>query len=173
MLVGAVTLGIIVSALHGAPALGSGRTQTFAAVADAYVTPRGPRRNYGSARKLLVGGAPAARTYIRFNLRALTGNVTRATLRLYAVRASATGFGVHSVGRAPWTERTITFRSAPSLNDRVGRSARATKPGKWATVDVTKAVRGGGTLSLALTSFGTRAGAFASRESGRGPRLLR
>ena len=117
---------------------------TFAPVAD----------GNGSAREVLVGGVPPARTYVRFHVRGLSGRVTRATLRLYVKTASTRGLRVS--------------RSETSARPRSGAFRART----WIRVDVTRLVHGNGRLTLVLTSAAPRQIRLASRESARPPRLV-
>jgi hypothetical protein len=66
-------------------------TQTFKTVADAYVSQKTPNSNYGAKTSLKAGASPLMRSYLRFSVAALAGQVTRATLRLYETSSSTTG----------------------------------------------------------------------------------
>src|SRR5439155_25694053 len=57
----------------------------FVANADAYVSSTKPTANYGAATRLKSEGSPLLESYMHFDGGPLTGQVTRATLWLYAV----------------------------------------------------------------------------------------
>ncbi|HEV8602077.1 MAG TPA: DNRLRE domain-containing protein [Gaiellaceae bacterium] len=136
---------------------------TLSATADAHVTASARRRNFGRARTLLVRGRPAARAYVRFDLRGVSGTVTRATLRIYARSRSARGFSVRTTGSG-WSERRITFANAPRPGATVAASGAVRRPG-WQSIDVTRAVQAGSTASFALAT-GRSSLRLASREAG-------
>jgi acid phosphatase type 7 len=139
---------------------------SISATADAYVSSRARRRNFGRARILAVGNG--ARAYIRFDLTRVDGTVTRAVLRLYSRGRSARGFAVKTTS-AGWNERRITFANAPRPGPTVASSGRVA--GGWKEIDVTSAVRPGSRISFALV--GGRSVRVFSRESGaRRPRLV-
>src|SRR5438067_6966161 len=76
--------------------------------ADAYVSSSDADRNYGSATTLWVDDAPVLRTYLRFDLPAMTSPITRATLSMHPTRSGQ--FGVRSVP-STWGESTLTYRN--------------------------------------------------------------
>ncbi len=139
------------------------KATTLSSAADAYVNAAARRRNFGRARTLLVRGRPAARAYVRFDLRGVSGTVTRATLRIYARSRSAPGFNVRTTGSG-WSERKITFANAPRPGATVAALRAVQRPG-WQVIDVTRAVHVGSTASFALTT-GRSSLLLASRESG-------
>ena len=130
------------------------------AIADAYVRADRPRANFGAARTLRANASPKTLTYIRFAV--FAANFERAVLRLYALRASASGVRVRRY-RAKWSERTLTFATAP----RAARAAIGSGPLErgWNEVDVTSFVRGAGSaVGLALSTSSRTGVALASRE---------
>jgi acid phosphatase type 7 len=150
-------------------------TQTFAAVADAYVQQDRPNSNFGSATTLkLLASSPTMRAYLRFNVQGLTGAVTKATLRLNAASGSSVGYDVRSVASTTWGESTITYANAPPPDANVIRSSGPLKAKQWSAVDVTPLVTGNGQVSIALTTTSTTALSSASREAGASlaPQLL-
>ena len=146
-------------------------TLTFKPVADALVTSAAPSRNFGASSKLGVDRRPLIRSYLRFRLSGVSGAVATATLKIYVTRFNGRGITVRAIARRAWTERKVTFRKSPALKA-VVTSFTVASTG-WAEVDVTKLVKGNGTVELALT-HGTPPGviSFASREAGaRAPQL--
>ncbi len=139
------------------------------AVADGFVSETHPSRAFGSAPRLHVDGAHVA--YVAFDVPRLAGPVGRAVLRVFV----ASGHGRVKVARAaqrPWSERTLTLRSAPARGA-TGPLSRPVRQGAWASVDVTPLVPAGGRVTLALTPVADAALLIASRESGeRRPTLV-
>jgi hypothetical protein len=134
---------------------------TFRPAADAYVTPTAPRSNFGRSKSLRAGGG--ARSYVRFRLGGIDAPVTSAVLRVFArskarvtVRATSSG----------WSEGQITFRNAPRARGAVGSSFG--RRGRWLSFDVTRFVKGNGSVSFVLTGSGR----FSSREAGANPPQL-
>src|SRR5918999_245748 len=141
----ALVVSTLASAGHGLSAQAEHAAQqaTLGPAADAYVSSANRRSNFGRERLLRIQGRPVFRSYIRFT-----------------VRATATR----------WSERRITFANAPRPSGPVARSGRLRRL-RWASIDVTRLVRGNGTVSLALT--GSSSASLASRESGSTrPRLV-
>jgi hypothetical protein len=165
-------LGVLVLAF-GAPAGGAPArplaTISVRPIADALVTSAQPRRNFGKSRILQVDRRPAIRSYLRFRITSLSGKVRNATLRLYVSEARGRGIRVAKV-HGSWSERRVIFARAPQLRATVGRG-RA-KVG-WIDIDVTRAVRGPGTVNVSLASAApTGSIRFASRESKHQPQLI-
>ena len=142
---------------------------TFRPVADAYVTASTPRRNFGKARVLFVKVSPRTRSYLRFQVRGVSGTLNRATLRVYVLEGNGT-LKVAGVPSSRWGERSITFANAPTPKRAIA-FARARK-GAWSVLDVTALVPRSGLATLAI---GASRGSIrlASREvRARSPRLL-
>jgi hypothetical protein len=152
------------------PALSS--TYTLSADADAYVNADRPDANYGSATALRVDGSPDVRSYLRFRVHGLTGDtvVKRATLRLYAKSRSSVGHDARIVTDNGWDEATITYANAPAIGGVVGSSGPFSADG-YVDVDVTPLVSGNGTFSVAVTTAGSTAISYLSRETGGQPQL--
>jgi hypothetical protein len=146
-------------------ATGTSTTVQFSATADAFVSQARPNRNFGTNPVLRTDASPTLeRIYLRFDVRPLSGVVTRATLRLYANGHDRVGFTVRST-TTDWTEEGITYTNAPVPGALAGRSGPSA-PGSWTSVDVTSLVAGEGMTSFALTTSNASAGRYASRERG-------
>ena len=163
-----VILGLTIFLVGGGQALPASSAQqkggiTFSPVADAYVTSAARRRNFGRARVLKAQSSPLARSYLRFKVSGVDAPVQFATLRVFA--RSGSRLAVRATGTR-WSERGITFANAPAAGGVVGRSGRFRRG--WVSLDVSRLVKGNGTLNLALTGSAT----LASRESGSRPRLI-
>jgi chitodextrinase len=144
-------------------------TLRFRPVADSYVDSAHPGRNFGRALLLRAERGPAGRVYLSFRLRGVYGRVARAILRVHLYRRSP-AVVVRTVKSGKWKERKITFRHAPRPGRRIGR-LRATRHAGWASVNVTKALRGT-RLDVVLTSSSRRPFVMTSRETSKAPALL-
>ena len=144
---------------------GSGGTLTFNPIADSYVNETSPTTNYGSLSSLRTDGSPILRSYLRFNVQGLSGNVTRATLRVFANSASSAGYSVNGVSNNTWVESTINYNNAPPVGSALGSSG-SFGASVWISIDVTAYITGNGTYNLALTTPGSTAISFASRQAG-------
>src|SRR5918999_4080730 len=167
----ALVVSTLASAGHGLSAQAEHAAQqaTLGPAADAYVSSANRRSNFGRERLLRIQGRPVFRSYIRFNVRGVEGEVAKATLRIFSRSGSPRGLTVRATATR-WSERRITFANAPRPSGPVARSGRLRRL-RWASIDVTRLVRGNGTVSLALT--GSSSASLASRESGSTrPRLV-
>ena len=164
VLLSAAVLGGALSSLPNATATRA--TFRFAPSADAYVSRSKPDRNFASTPALRTDAHPAIeRSYLRFALTGLDGEVAAARLRLYAETSSRTGFAVRTVPEGTWAENVITYANAPAPGPVVATSGRVDRDG-WTSVDVTAQVRGAGPINLVLTTDDKSAGLYASRETG-------
>ena len=109
--------------------------QPFSASADAYVYSTKPTNNYATAPKLRVDASPTTASYLRFDVQDLSGPVVKATLSIFSVSGSNTGYDVHAVTdpagrkrrshstpRRPWS-RQFSVHQDPS---RQGSGPRST-----------------------------------------------
>jgi hypothetical protein len=144
----------------------------FKPEADTFVSAARPEANFGRSRALRADGSPRQTIYLRFRLSRLSGEVTSVVLLLHAMTGARTSFQVRPVDDDDWTERELTFENAPEVSLRYAAS-KPVRRGIWSAVDVTSFVDGGGgRVSLAVTTRGTRGVVFESRESRRSPRLV-
>ena len=168
--VGAATAATAVTLLTGSGAAAPAARVSVAPAADTYVTATRKKQNFGAARTLVAGPGSRARAFMRFDLRRQDAKVVRATLRVYAQRASKAAVTVGTVADSLWTERSVSYAQQPKASGRVA-VLRKLRRG-WNSVDVTKATRGRYLVSLALGAAKSRV-AVSSRESGaHGPRLV-
>lgn len=147
--------------------------RVFKPVADTYVTAARPRANFGRSPVLRVDGSPETTAYLRFAPKKLRGKITSVTLLLHSSASGRATYAVRRVDDDKWRERGLTYANAPEHSLRYA-SSRAVARGVWTAVDVTSFMEkgGGDAVSLALTTRGTHALAFGSRESRYGPRLV-
>jgi hypothetical protein len=167
-------LGLVVARTDPAQA-GSPVTAAFEAIDDAYVAQNTPTSNYGAGTALIATAAPGARKviYLRFRLTGVPTGATAvsATLTLHRTAhhlpANVTARGVAST---EWSERTITYDTAPPLGPSLGTvyPKRSASTVRFAATDVTGGSR---TFSYALTTAVTNDTArFWSEESAGGLR---
>jgi hypothetical protein len=162
-----VSAAVLTGALSSLPSATATRaTFRFAPSADAYVSRAKPDRNFASTPALRTNAYPRTeRSYLRFAVTGLDGEVADARLRLYAETGSRTGFAIRSIPQGSWAENTITYANAPAPGPVVASSGRVDRDG-WTSVDVTAQIRGAGAVDLVLTTDGKSAGLYASRETG-------
>jgi len=123
---------------------------TLAPVADAYVKGATPDANFGSApdlqtkRTLNTGSGKGRQSYLRFDTSAMTGEVTRATLRVYG-KLNATSANNRSLPcavfpvSAEWTENALTWRNkpAPDVPSELARVVVTDALAQWYEFDIT------------------------------------
>jgi PKD repeat protein len=149
-----------------------GTTTTFTPAADAYVKSDATTTNYGTAGNLRVrSGGSAVRTYLRFDVSGLSGPAVSAKLRLRVADAGPDGGRVYLVADNGWTETGINWSNAPALGAAGGLIGPVTV-GTWIEVDVSAAVTGSGTWTLAVADGGNDPVWYDSRESANDPQLV-
>jgi acid phosphatase type 7 len=115
----AATVVLCAAAALGALPASAASTVSVPATADAYVGAGTPSTNFGTSVQLRIDGSPVSRTYLRFDLRSISGSVTNANLQLYANSASGMGYQVSNTG-ATWTETGLTYSNSPAVGTLVG-----------------------------------------------------
>jgi len=138
---------------------------TFVPTADSFTDASTPTVNNGSLTQIRIDNSPIVNSYLRFDIQGLSGNVTKATLRIHSNSSSTTGYQVYNIPDTTWGETTMTYNNAPPFGSVAG-SMGAFSSGVWTTVDVTSLITGNGMVSLALTGNGSTAVSFVSREGG-------
>jgi hypothetical protein len=134
--------------------------------ADAFVDANAPATNYGANGLLRTRRSPEQRSYLRFNVSGLAGQVvTRATLRLYANGSSGAGYTLAGVPDNSWSETAINYNNKPALGGALA-SLASHGGAMYTSVDVTGYITGDGTYSFALTTTSTKAVSYPSREAG-------
>ena len=145
---------------------------SFPALADSYIAADFPTTNYGLSGTLKADASPEYRSYLRFNVNDISGNVTNATLRLFTTSSSSTGIQVQRVANQNWEESSITYTSAPAVGPVIGSSGNFAS-GNWVSVNVTSLVTGNGVYDLAITTTNPNVMNFNSRDaSGNRPELI-
>ncbi|HEX8120205.1 MAG TPA: DNRLRE domain-containing protein [Solirubrobacteraceae bacterium] len=163
---------VVVLALAGVSAPAASAQTTVSLEADAHVDAAQANKSFGGATRLGVAASPEQRAYLRFNVPAYSGTLTRATLRVRADATLLRGFDVRAVADTRWNENNLTYRNAPAAASAVAATSGALTTGAWVGVDVTALVRGSGRMSLALTTGAGSSLSLYSRESGSGAQLV-
>ncbi|QRK08455.1 DNRLRE domain-containing protein [Archangium violaceum] len=140
---------------------------SFPASLDARVEAASPTRNFGRERKLVADQSPQSESFLRFHVSGVTGLVTRAVLRLYALDGTSRGPLLY-LSSGGWTEEGITWNNRPypplsGVLDEPG----AISSGRWVEYDVTEVVSGNRPYDFALVSLSGNGADFASREHDR------
>ncbi len=163
---GAVVLALTgLSARTAAPVVAAVTTQTVTAAADTYVDSSRPTTNFGSRSTIYADGDPSIALLVQFAIPATSQAFSKATLRLYTSSSSAQGLTVATTSATAWDEAGVTWATAPAATSQVGQ-VPSVSAGTWATLDLATAVVPGATLTLRVTTPGTRQVAVRSRESG-------
>ncbi|NOY62557.1 MAG: DNRLRE domain-containing protein, partial [Gammaproteobacteria bacterium] len=148
---------------------GGGSTFTFTTSDDAIVLGNRSTTNYGLATILGTDDAPDILSFLKFNVAGLDGPVSTATLRVF-VNSGTAAFDVAQVADNSWTQTGIVYNNAPAIGVVINGSGIVI--GGWIEIDVTSAISGDGTFSLALLPSGIGRDLFSSSEGGNGPELV-
>lgn len=127
---------------------------TLTPIADAYVQGAEPDTNFGAAPDLQVkrafnpGSGKGRQAYLRFDTSAITGDITRATLRVYGALNVLTQFNSNIPCAAfgvstPFDEATITWNNkpAPDSPNELSRVVVTNATPRYYEFDVTAYVR--------------------------------
>jgi hypothetical protein len=131
---------------------------------DSYVSAPTPSTNYGTSTALRIDESPVQRAYLRFTVAGLSGQVTRATLRMYATSAMRGGLTARSVADNTWAETTTKWSNAPPVAATAEGTGAISRG--WVAMDVTRLVTGNGTINLAVTNASTTTVGLRRREAG-------
>jgi hypothetical protein len=148
---------------------------TVVASADAQVRSHFPGRAYGTGIRLrsrsLAGDYQ--RSLLRFDIPNLPGKVTAIKLQLFVRDASGKGGEIHRI-IGSWNENTVTWNSAPAIDPAVlGRIGPTGGVARWVSVPVTlTGVKSHKRIELEIVGSSRDGALYASRETGRGPRLV-
>jgi hypothetical protein len=147
--------------------------------ADAYVKSNSASSKYGTASTLRVrkdssSGATNYRSFLRFTVSGITGQVTKVKLRLNVTDASKNGGDVFLLPATAngWLEKSITWKTAPALpaTPRIGTAGKVAKG--LIEIDLGTAITADGTYTLALAGGGTDSAHYSSREASKPPQLV-
>ncbi|MGC1214054.1 MAG: DNRLRE domain-containing protein [Micromonospora sp.] len=157
----------------GAPAAVTTPAATpILAVADTYVKASSPTSRYGTGPALRVDGDPVTNSYLKFTVSGQAGTVVRARLKVWVSAGSSSGFVVRPVADSTWSETSTDWNNAPPIGSTSIAATGRTTSGTWVTLDITPVVGGNGTVTVGLTSSGTSASSYGSRETSTPPQLL-
>lgn len=148
---------------------------TVVATADAQLRSHFPNRNYGSGDRLRsrVQAGDQQRTLVRFTLPDLAGKVQSVKLRLYVRDRSNKGGVVRRI-TGSWSESSVTWNKAPAMDAAViGRIGSTGAAGRWVSVPLlVTGLKSGKKVDLAIVGASSNGAWYASRETGKGPRLV-
>ncbi|MDZ7343173.1 MAG: DNRLRE domain-containing protein [candidate division KSB1 bacterium] len=155
-------------------------TFVFTPLHDAYVRLSSPDRGYGITPALLqrVTDSETIYTYLKFQVAALSGTVTRATLRLYVTDPSDDGGAVYAVSNhlrgttTEWTETNLNWNKAPVIDGTPISASGPVSIDTWIEFDVTSAIVGHGTYSFGLKNTSSNVVNYSSKEGGNPPVLV-
>ncbi len=147
---------------------------------DAFVRSTAPTDNFGNWDELrATNGSAEFYSFLKFDVRGLTGAVRSATLKLFVSDHSERGrivavSNTYRDSREAWREDGLVWDNAPELNNRpqaefevAGRSRR------YLEIDVTGMVSGEGMFSFAVSSeHSSDAAIFVSKEGEHPPQLV-
>lgn len=151
---------------------------SFRAAADATTDASVPNSALGRRTSLVADGSPRRVTYLRFSVAGLRQPVLRARLRIHVQNttagASPSAGAVAKVASTTWSESRITWANRPAVGARMGPFRGAARANRWIEFDVTAAVRGNGSVSLALVQSDFDGVFYDAREAGAAlaPRLV-
>ncbi|WP_051114923.1 DUF7594 domain-containing protein [Actinokineospora enzanensis] len=164
-----VTAAAVLATVGSAP-MASAATSTFTPVADTSVDNSATGTNYGTSGQLGVDNSPVKRIFLRFTVSGLTAPVTGARLRVHTDDVSGSnspsGGTFRSLSSTTWSETGTTWNNQPAIDGATLGSLGAVGRNAWYEVDVTPAVTGNGTISIAVTSTNSDGADYDSRESG-------
>jgi hypothetical protein len=150
-------------------------SKSYKAISDAWVDQRHPGANHGASPRLYTDGDAGRgrdlRSYVKFKVTGLGGNVARAVLRLWVTNPTSNGPTVAPT-RTSWTGGTLTWRNRPGATGPVLANAGALAAGRWADFDVTAAVHGNGTYAFLLRSTSADGLRASSVQGAHPPRLV-
>ena len=141
---------------------------------DAHVQAAAPTANAGAGPDLEVDGSPVMDGLLKFNVSGVgTREVLDARLRLHATDSSGMGGAFYATASNSWSEGTVTWNSAPAISGAELDSLASVNAGTWYEVDVTKAVKGDGPVSLRFNSTSSNGADYVSSEgtAGLAPQL--
>lgn len=157
---------------------GASQTLSFSPTDDAFVWSNNPSNNYGPTSNLRVRKTSELQiAFFKFNVAGLSGNVTRAILRLRCNDSSNDGGGVYVVSNnflnssTPWTENGLLWTNAPTVSGSPLISAGAVSAGQVVEFDVTSAIAGDGIYSFAIRNGSSDVVYYSSKEGNQIPQL--
>jgi glucose/arabinose dehydrogenase len=143
----------------------------FSPTDDARVEQAHPTSNYGGSTQLKAEGGddPGVRSFLKFNISGLVGNVQAATLRVYIPATSdygtSNGPRVYKAASSTWSENSVTWNTKPELLTGGYDDKGALSAGTWVAFDVTPFIHANGYATIAIISSSSDSVVFNSSES--------
>ena len=142
-------------------------TTALKPVADAMVQQGLPDTNAGTANSMRADTQPVEVSYLRFDIPADPGQITKAMLRLW-VRDNTSGTidapAIATSNDVTWSETGITWNNRPAVGP-PGPNAGAVGINTWIEYDVTSLVTGNGPVTLVLVPESTDGMIVNTREN--------
>ena len=146
---------------------------TFAPGEDASIYADAPDTNYGSATTLETDNSPVKNFLIKFTVSGINGRaVAGAKLRLYNVNASNLGGDVYGATGTTWSEKTVTWNTAPAATGSPLAALGAVTTNSWYELDLSSLIAGDGVYTLRISSTSGDGAAYTSREGNNTPQLV-
>lgn len=147
-------------------------TYTFLPQDDTYVLSTYPDNNYGSDVFVNVDNSPVTHILFKFNITGLTGRiVTNATLKVFNTNESRIGGDFYRVPDQNWSEKTVTWNTAPAPDSLLVGSLGTVVAGNWYSLDLTTFITGDGEYSMRVTSTSSNGADYSSKEGANPPVL--
>jgi len=152
------------------------RTIILEPAEDTYINLGNLSGNQGQRSVLKV--EQTFRSYLKFEISGLTGQIKSVELRLFNVNDSDQGGTVFSVSNTlsgspvNWTEDNLTGQNAPEISGVRLDSVGAVSANNMIVFDVTASVAGAGMHSFALRSRSNNLAEYSSKEGTTPPRLV-
>jgi len=130
-----------------------------------------PTRSFGNSTTLRVRQTSSVtlRSYLQFDVSGVTGPAD-AVLRLWVGDGSPDGGTVHLTD-AGWTERGITWDTAPALGSAVAEVGEVVAGG-WVEIPLGEVIDGSGTYAYALAGESSNLATYHSRQAANPPQLV-
>jgi hypothetical protein len=151
----------------------------FTATEDSYVRSSLPQQGHGSLPELRVRTTTVAerRTYLKFNVTGLTGEVQSAKLRLLMTNVSIAAGALYSVSNhfrditEPWTEEGLTWENAPEIAGQALNSVDSVRAPGLIEFDITSALQADGIYSFVIKNGVADMAIYSSKEGLFAPEL--
>jgi hypothetical protein len=154
-----------ITTLTATPTESGGWTElALSPIADASVNSWYPAQNYGTQSNLEVDARPVTRSYLRFDVNGLNGDVVSAHIRLECINPSPVGGSIYAISNNSWQETTVTYANRPAIDGYALDSLGAVSVGDIVELDVTAAISGNGTYNFAMDSNNNNGADYRSRE---------
>jgi chitodextrinase len=151
----------------------SDEIRTFTAVEDADIDATQPTKVAGANTTVKADSSPDKDFLMKFDLAGLAGRqIIRARLRLYCSDASNNGGDFSLVRDNSWTEKTVSWSTAPPGDSVVTDTLNDVLVNTFYNLDVTPLVTGDGTLSLRTSTPSSNSSGFHSSEGANPPQLV-